>query len=150
MARKRLPEVLDWLCQMDGRYTWGFDGTMINIYPLSRKDDSKYLFNLRIPLLTVVNEKDGAVILYSGLKQLGSGSQQLAFLQIGTGREFPKPVTAHFKNISVRELLNLIGANLEPKLGWEILGTERFRYVTFHERLLPKSQLQRSTDSQSE
>lgn len=129
-----LRSALDQICAKDGRFAWTSDGNMINIFP-RHSEDSKYFFDFVIPAYSVVNERDGAMALYGGLKKLGPARQQLAFLQIGNSRKFSEPWTESLGNVTVRHLLNRIADRLSPRMGWQVAGTKEFRYIVFHSSL---------------
>lgn len=126
---------LDQLCAADRSYTWTHTRTAVNVFPKKLEQDQHYLLNQRIPLLAFVDITDAKAAVFSVVSQVGGRKQQIAVLQSGTSLSFPKPWTATFSNVTVRQAFDYIAQHLGPTFGWQFGGADDFRVLTFHDRL---------------
>lgn len=135
---KTLREALDWLCDLDKRYSWLYVAGVVNVVPTASIHDPQYLLNRRLPRLVFESSRDAGMAAISTLHQLSSPPEQLAFLQMGGSVNFPKPWNARFENLTVREAFNLIAQQVGPIHGWQFSGAEDFRLIMFHYKLEPR------------
>lgn len=134
---KTLPELLDWLCELDGGYTWSRDANIANLFPRAVLNDRAYIMNLSLPVLTFEEAPDASSAVLELARQLPEPRQQLAVLKTGGSLAFSKPWTQTFTNITVRQALNSIARQLGQTHGWQLGGKPNFRMVMFHARLGP-------------
>jgi hypothetical protein len=125
-------EILDALCSSDARYAWIRDGLTVNVYPRSTSNDNSYFPNRQITQLELqqVTSTDQAVFAVAG--QLPRPFEQIALAQLGGDTTYATAWTATFRNISVRQALNLIALRLGPGGGWVFGGSREFRTIGFH------------------
>jgi hypothetical protein len=135
IENRTLGEALTWLCTLDGRYTWTRDGTMANLFPTKFRDDPHYFFNRSLPILKFQDARQSGEAAIDVVHQLGDPAEHLIFLGIGGTQAFPKPWTATFNDITVRQALNRIAQQLGPTCGWQIGGTTNARLIMFHYKL---------------
>jgi len=131
-------EVLDKLCVLDQTFTWTRIGNTANIVPRAMLDDPGYLLNRRLEILSFkdVSKAQDAVLEMVG--QLPGPREQVAILQSGIPLSFVHPLTATFRNITVREVFDYVAQQFGPTYGWQFGGAADFRVITFHQRLAPK------------
>ncbi|MFI5175756.1 MAG: hypothetical protein ACHQKY_12910 [Terriglobia bacterium] len=134
-----LRQALIWLFQLDKRYTWTEDKDMINVFPKEKMEGGEgYFVNRRIPYIEYVNVKSWSDAVFFSVGQLPGRKEQIAIQLVGPKPDFPKPMTSHYTNISVREAFNVIARQCGKGWGWVLRGTALdFRLITFHQRLLP-------------
>ncbi len=138
-------QALDWLFQLDPRYTWKAEERFVNVFPRYVERDPEYPLNRTIRFFEVrnANSAGGAAMAAADHAE---PPQQLAVLQLGD-THFSKPVSFTFEGVTLRQALNQIARQLGPTYGWQFSGTIEFRFMAFHDRLLadppPSSELQR-------
>jgi len=123
-------QILDALCRSDQRYTWSEDGNSINVYPRNTRDDSSYLFNLRIDRITVNDVPDPN----QGLTPLSKlfPEQQIGYFGTGLGdNRYPAPWTAVFERLTVRQFIDRIAEHMGPRTSWVWEGGKNERMFTF-------------------
>lgn len=130
-----LAGVLDWLCTLDGRYTWARDGNNINVIPRARLNDPEYFFNRTLADLHFehVRKVVDAVLLVD--RQSGDAQGGVIYMGIGQTQSFPRDWTVSFDRITVRQALNQIARQLGPTYGWQVGGTTKARLIVFHYKL---------------
>jgi hypothetical protein len=133
-------EVLTTLCRADSRYTWTRDGTTVNVYPKETVGDGSYLMNRRLPSLELKGVPAAQDAMFVAVAQLPPPFEQIAFAQAGGDTSFPTPWRATFKNLTLRQALNLIARNIAPRGGWVLSGSREFRTVGFHNQRIHESQ----------
>lgn len=133
-----LADALDRLCNLDPTFSWQRIGNTIHVFPRVRENDSTYLFNRRIPDLEFRNVPDAQQAVFQTVAQLTGAKEQVAIMQTGISAGFPRPWTASFKDITVREAIDKIAQQLGRNYGWQFGGAADFRVITFHERISPK------------
>lgn len=123
-------EILDALCKSDPRYTWSEDEDSINVYPRASKDDSSYLFNLKIDRIAVSDIPDPD----QGLTPLSIlfPEQQVGYFGAGLGdNRYAKPWTSSFERLTVRQFINRIAEHMGPQTSWVWQGGRNERMFTF-------------------
>ena len=141
-------EVLNRLCAIDSTFAWTRIGNMTNVAPRSVANDPSYLLNRKVGELTFrgVRAADDAVMQIAD--ELPGSREQIALLAAGMSLGFAQPWSTTLKDVTVREVLDLIAEQLGPSYGWQFSGSQDFRIGTFHQGLLP--QPSRSKKNQSE
>jgi hypothetical protein len=131
-----LRNALDWLVQLDGRYSWSVGEDMINIFARDTGYASRsYLFDRKLAKIRYERVKTSDEAVFSTVSQLPGPLEQIAFIQAGGSPKFPKPWTAQYDDISVRQAFNMIARQLGKGWGWTLFGSRDFRVVMFHQRL---------------
>ncbi len=134
----RVRDLLDGLCELDRSMAWSADGDMVNLFPRKTVSDSSYLFNRRVSILRFSQVRDAGEAVLQAVAQLPGKKEQIAHMQVGGSTAFPKPWSATFTNITIREALNRIARQLGPTYGWKVQGSQDFRWIMFHQRLHPR------------
>lgn len=124
-------EILDALCNGSARYVWSQDGTFVNVFPKAIVGEEKHFLNRRLKRLQFTNIASADAALGPLAQQLGP-TEQIAIMQLGGSIEYTQPWTATLENLTVRQVLNRIAAQLGPKAGWVFTGSEEFHYFTFY------------------
>lgn len=121
---------------LDQRYTWKLDGRTINVFPRSVADDSNYLLNRRVPVLTISNAKDVDEAVNQVMLQ-AAADQPILLDSMGSPPSFAEPWSVVLKDCSLREIFNRIAARSGPTYGWQFVTTRsrNFRQLNFHSRL---------------
>jgi hypothetical protein len=122
-------EILDTLCQFDGRYTWSTDGASINIYPRATAGDSAYLLNLEVEQINLTGIPDPDKVfppLHNSLPK-----EQLAYMQLGGDISYEQPWSVNFDHLTVRQLINRVAEHLGPRSSWVFYGSRNERVFTF-------------------
>jgi len=135
IENRTLADVLDWLCALDGRYSWSRDGNNVNIFPRNSASDDSYFFNRKLPELTLSDIRKVSDAVLALDRQSNDPSGGVIYMGIGQKLNFAKPWTATFSNITVRQALNRIARQLGPTYGWQIGGTSKAPLIVFHYRL---------------
>ena len=123
-------EILDALCKSDPRYTWSEDGGSINVYPRALRDDTSYLFNLRIGRIVIsgIPDPDQALTPLSRLFP----EQQIGYFGPGLGdNSYREPWTAVFERLTVRQFIDRIAEHMGPQTSWVWEGGRNERMFTF-------------------
>lgn len=122
-------EILNALCTSDARYTWTEDGTSINVYARTTKDELSYLFNVSISRITVKDIPDPD----QGLTPLSKllPDQQIGYFGSGGNDAYSEPWTASFENLTVRQFINRIAEHLGSQTTWVWQGGKDERMFTF-------------------
>lgn len=104
---------------------------LIDIYPVGAKGDPKDALNLRVPAFDVAGVKAGAILnsperfipeLKIRLTPKPEPGKQILELYVG-GYQAGPPVTLHFRNVTVRDILNGVSKAMEEtSLGSRPLG----------------------------
>lgn len=133
LREKSVREVLDALCQADGRYVWSVDGSTINLFPKAVADDPTYLFNrkvVRYMLKDVTDIQDGLLAI---IRQLPPPEEQVAIAQVGGGGDPypPEPWSLTLDNRSVREVVNRLASHGGQCAVWIFGGARDFRAFGF-------------------
>lgn len=140
MENKTLAEVLDSLCRADPRYTWSLDTATINIYPRSATRVSSYLLNRKLAVLRIkgiTHENQGLLAI---AQQLPPPAEQLAQVEFGASGSFPpRPWTATFRDLTVRQAVNRLAAHMGPYAYWLFYGSEDFREFAFYQGAVPRT-----------
>lgn len=128
---KTVREILDSLCNSDGRYAWGMDGKTINIYPKATAEDDAYLLNRRLARIAVTSIPDP----YEGLtfldRQLPPPREQLAYAGVGGDPSYAEPWTADFEDITVRRYINRLTEHMGSHTTWLFYGSKQERLFMF-------------------
>jgi hypothetical protein len=117
-------EVLDALCDRDGRYLWSSDEMTVNLFPRSVASDRSYLLNRKLEQFRLESVTDVEAGLFAIAGQLPPPSAQIGHVQIGGGDPYPpEPWTATFTSLTVRQVLNRLAAHGGPCGTWISGGT---------------------------
>lgn len=130
LEKKKVRQIIEALCDSDGRYTWSEAGASVNVYPRAIKDDPSYLFNLRIGHieLTAVPDPDQALTPLSKLFP----DQQIGYFGPGLGNNaYSEPWNATFDNITVRQFIDQIAEHMGSRTSWVWEGGRQERMFTF-------------------
>jgi hypothetical protein len=114
---KTVREILDALCKSDPHYTWSEDEGSIKVYPQATKENSAYLFNLRIDRIVVSDIPDPN----QGLTPLSKlfPEQQIGYFGSGLGdNRYLEPWTSVFEHLTVRQFINRIAEHMGPQTSW--------------------------------
>ena len=133
-----LGKALDWLCDLDPRYTWKLQGRTINIIPRDRFAEPTYLFNRRLSGLTFVDLTNADDSLEKIFKPIVKPSESV--ISLSSAGSFAKPWTATFEDITVRDALNRVAENLGAGHGWMVYGNDETRIIDFYALLLTKAE----------
>lgn len=130
LERKNVRQIIDALCDADGRYTWSQDGASLNVYPRAKRDDTSYLLNLRIEHIEVnaAPNPDQALTPLSKLVP----DQQIGYFGPGLGdNAYADPWNAVFEHVTVRQFINRIAEHIGARTSWVWEGGEQERMFTF-------------------
>jgi hypothetical protein len=130
LERKKVRQIINALCESDGRYTWSEDGASVNVYPQAAKGDPSYLFNVRIERidLKAVPGPDQALTPLSKLLP----DQQIGYFGPGLGdNTYAQPWTAIFEHVTVRQFIDRIAEHMGPQTSWVWEGGKQERMFTF-------------------
>jgi hypothetical protein len=139
VANRTVAEILDWLCQLDGRYVWMRDGNHINLLPREKSGDPNYFFNRTITELHFERVKRVGDAVLKIDRESNDKNGGVIYMGIGQRQSFAEPWTTSFAMISVRQALNRVADQLGRTYGWQIGGTTGAKLILFHEKLLPRS-----------
>jgi hypothetical protein len=131
-------EVLNRLCSLDPTFTWVRDGNRLNVLPRVLANDANYVLNRKISEAAFQNVEKASDAVMKMVGQLPGPREQIAVLQAGPPLNYSRPWTTTLKDVTVREIVDQIAAQLGPTYGWQFGGAQDFRVITFHEGLLPK------------
>jgi hypothetical protein len=129
-----LEEVLNWATALDPRYTWLFDGRMINLVSAAMRDDQSYAFNRDLDGVRFHAVLAANTAVFRLFEQIPGKQEQIAVLQTGGSIQFGAPWTTELRSTSVRRVMNDIARQLGGSWGWQLSGSEEFRVITFHPR----------------
>jgi len=127
---KKVREIINALCDADGRYTWSEDGASVNIYPRAAKDDPSYLFDLRIEHieLSAVSDPEQALTPLSKLLP----HQQIGYFGPGLGDDtYTEPWNTVLERLTVRQFIDRIAEHMGPRTTWIWQGGKQERMFTF-------------------
>ncbi len=130
MENKSVRQILDALCESDGRYRWSEDAATVNVYPQSTVPDRSYLLNLTIDRIAVDNIPDPD----QGLTPLSKlfPEQQVGYFGSGLGdNTYAEPWTAVFYRLTVRQFINRMAEHMGPQTSWVWEGGKDERMFTF-------------------
>ena len=133
-----LAETLDFLCKLDPRYTWSQDETTINIYPRSTLNDPAYFFNRRVTVIEFHEVRNADDTLSKIVAPVSSPKE--TFLTWQSVRDYSKPWSAKFTDVTVREALNRVVRHLSPTEGWMVFGNPENLVFAIHDRITPRKQ----------
>ena len=129
---KSIREILDALCNADPRYAWSVDGTTVDVFPRSIRNDRFYLLNRELPRLELKNATDVQHGLLAIVRQLPPPVEQIAQAQAGGDDPYPpEPWTVTFENVTVRQVVNRLAEHGGPYGIWIFGGSKDFRAFGF-------------------
>lgn len=132
-------EVLDALCSLDPTFVWVRNGNMVNVLPRALAGDPNYLLNRTIQELVLKDVPGAQEAVFEVAAGLAGPKEQIAIMQVGTPIGFAQPWSVTLRNVTVREVFDLIAEKLGPAYGWQFTGAQDFRIITFHQGLLPNA-----------
>lgn len=140
LENKTVREILDALCGVDTRFTWSHDAFGVNVFPRATIGDASYFLNRKIDKLEFHNIGDA----YQALTPLARHfpNEQIAYSHLGGDVRLAPPWTETFQDLTVRQVLNRIAAQLGPFGGWMFYGSKDLRWFNFHK--MPYSPLEPS------
>ncbi len=141
VADATVRDVLNWLCQLDPRYTWKRDGNMVNFIPRDALRDPNYLFNRILPSLSFVKllrATDGLEPIFKPICKTGE-----SVISLTDPGNFSKPWSAEFQTISVRDALDRLATQLGPGHGWMVYGNHQTKIISFYSSLMTKAEAER-------
>jgi hypothetical protein len=124
-------QVLDRLCDYDGRYIWAEDGSTINVYPKETVSNPSYLLNRRLEVITVTAIPNPQQALTFLDKQLPPPREQLAYAGVGGDSNYEALWTQTFRELTVRQFINRLSEHMGPHTSWIFYGSKRERLFTF-------------------
>ena len=128
-------EVLDAMCQADGRYTWSTDDTFVNVYPIKTRSDASYLMNRCLEKLDLKELTDIQQGLLAIVNQLPPPREQVAIAQIGGDDTYPaEPWTTRYENLTVRQAINRLVRHMGERSSWAFTGSTDFRAFAFNKQ----------------
>lgn len=130
LENKTVREILNALCAMDDRFTWSQDAFGANVFPRATIRDASYFLNRKIDKLEFHNISDA----YQALTPLARHfpNEQIAYSHLGGDVSLAPPWTETFQDLTVRQMLNRIAAQLGPFGGWMFYGSKDLRWFNFH------------------
>jgi hypothetical protein len=141
LREKSVREVLEALCQADGRYVWSADGSTINLFPKAVADDPAYLINRKLVRFVLKDATDIQDGLLAIVHQLPPPEEQIAIAQVGgAGDPYPpEPWSLTLENRNVREVVNRLAWHGGQCAVWIFGGARDFRaFGFFNTYLCPK------------
>jgi hypothetical protein len=135
LENRTLAGVLDWLCDLDGRYTWARDDDNVNIFPRASLNDARYFFKQTIADLRFEHVRKVADAVLAVDRQSGDQQGGVIYMGFGQAQSFAQDWTASFEKLTVRQALNRIARRLGPTCGWQVGGTTKARLIVFHYKL---------------
>jgi len=148
-------EILDALCRADSRYMWLMDGATVNVFPKDILRDSSYLMNRKFDTFELRNVTDVDDGLLAISHQLPPPTEQVAHMQFSGDDPYPpKPWTATYHNLTVREVVNRLAEHGGPCASWTFGGSRDFRRFAFFNNLRcspqqPPAWIQKIVESRS-
>jgi hypothetical protein len=130
-------QVLGRVTDLDPAYSLVRHGNMLNLVPKDVLADPAYVLNRKFSVIQIRKSSDVVDAVMQVVDQLPGKREQLAVLQLGGSLSFSEPWDTTFQNMTVREALDEIAQHRAQTQGWQLLGSGRFRYLVFHERLVP-------------
>jgi len=106
--------------------------------PREKLNDPKYIFNRRLSKLTFADSASADDTLRTIFQPVSDDGESV--IQLSAIGKFPKPWSATFESITVRDALNRVAENLGPGHGWMATGNEKTRLISFYELLLTKAE----------
>lgn len=132
LENKTVREILDTLCNADGRYTWSTDGSFVNVYPVATIMDIAYLLNRELDMFHVDRVTHTDQVLLAIIRQLPPPKEQIAEVQFGGDASYPpEPWTQTFDHLTVRQAINQLAAHMGPRGSWFLQGSQDFRGFAF-------------------
>jgi hypothetical protein len=131
-------ETLDKLSSLDEAFTWRKSDNMINVLPRAAAIDPNYFVNRRMDEVTFHDVRQADEAVMKMVDQLAGPREQIAVMDTGMSVNFGRPWSTTVRNVTVRDVFNLIARQLCPTCGWEFAGAQDFRIVTFHQHLMPR------------
>lgn len=131
LENRTLSEILNRLCELDTRYDWQFDGTTINIYPRATTETASYLLNRRFERLHLTGLRDPYQALFPMVAQLPPPREQMAYAQAGGNPSYAQPWDLSLSDVTLREAINALAANIGPSSSWILQGSKQYRQLTF-------------------
>lgn len=119
-------DIVETLCQFDGRYTWSTDGISINVYPRLTIGQPAYLLNRELEEITLDNINDPYEAL-TPLAKLLPG-EQIGYAGIGGDTSYLKPWSVAFNHLTVRQLMNRVTEHIGPRGWWIWSGSKDQRF----------------------
>jgi hypothetical protein len=129
LEHKTVRDIIEALCQRDGRYAWSIDGSSINVYPLQIDGNPSYLLNRNLQQIALANIADAYEAL-TPLEHLVPG-EQLGYAGIGGDSRYAAPWSVALGPLTVRQLMNRLAENLGGRGGWIWSGSKDHRFFFF-------------------
>jgi hypothetical protein len=126
LENARVRDIVEALCQFDGRYAWSTDGPSINVYPRETIGKSVYLLNRELEEITLESITDPDEAL-TPLAKLLPG-EQIGYAGVGGGTSYSNPWSAVFKHLTVRQLMNRVTEHIGPRGWWIWSGSKDQRF----------------------
>jgi hypothetical protein len=124
-------DILDALCKSDDRYTWSADGPSVNVYPRQIIGNSSDLLNRELGSIAFKNINGPSDALTTLMKLLPD--EQLGYAGIGVNNDYPRPWSAVFNRLTVRQLMNRLSEHSGPRGGWIWSGSIGQRFFAYFE-----------------
>ena len=132
LSNSTVGDILDALCQYDGRYAWSADGASLNVYPRARMEDPSYMLNRHLIRITVeaIPDPDKALLFLD--RQLPSPREHFGYIAVGGDDRYPSPWTASFENMTVRQFINRVAEHMGAQSTWILQGSNDEKLFSFH------------------
>lgn len=129
LENARVRDIVEALCQFDGRYTWSIDGATINIFARETIGKSDYLLNRELEeiTLTKITSPDEALTPLAKLLP----NEQLGYAGVGADDSYSQSWSAVFNHLTVRQLMNRASEHMGPRGGWIWSGSKEQRFFFF-------------------
>jgi hypothetical protein len=132
LGNKTVRQILDTLCQLDGRFQWSVDNTVVNVYPRAVVNDPNYLLNRTLGNFELKNATDVQYGLLAIVRQLPPPEEQIAQAQAGGADPYPPdPWSVTYHNVTVRQVINRLALHGGPCGIWLFKGADDFRAFGF-------------------